>query len=40
MGEGELKDLYKDALYWHFINQGYSEWRAKTEAERIATIQK
>jgi len=31
----EKTQLYTDALYWHFINLGYSEWRAKAEAEKI-----
>ena len=35
MSEDDKKTLYKDALYWHFINQGDPEWVAKNKAERI-----
>ena len=31
-----LKQLNQDALYERFINKGFSEWRAKTEASWIA----
>ena len=35
MDKPDRIQLYADALYWHFINKGYSEWRARAEADRI-----
>lgn len=35
MDETDKKQLYKDALYWHFIGQGYSDWIAKAKAEQM-----
>ena len=32
--EDDRKILYKDALYWHYISEGYSEFQAKAKAER------
>jgi len=26
------KQLYEDAFYWHFINKGRPEWKAKIQA--------
>ena len=37
MNEIDRKKLYKDAIYWHYINQGCSEYLAKTKAEQIMT---
>jgi len=35
MGDKEEKNkLYKDAIYWHLIGEGYTEYRAKGEAKR------
>lgn len=34
MSDDDKKILYKDALYWHFISEGYSEFQAKAKAER------
>ncbi len=30
----ETNKLYKDAIYWHLIGEGYTEYRAKVEAKR------
>ena len=35
MTNDDQKKLYKDALYWHFINQGYSEYLARVKAEQM-----
>jgi len=34
MGEKEKNKLYKDAIYWHLIGQGYTEYQAESEARR------
>ena len=34
MGEKERNKLYKDAIYWHLIGQGYTEYQAEVESER------
>jgi len=34
MGENEKSKLYKDAIYWHLIGQGYTEFQAENEARR------
>jgi len=34
MGDKEVNQLYKDAIYWHLISQGYSEEQAKMEARK------
>ena len=35
MGDKEEKnELYKDAIYWHLIGEGYTEYRAEVEAKR------
>jgi hypothetical protein len=28
-----IRKLYEDALYWHFIGKGYSDERARFEAK-------
>ncbi|MEM0492918.1 MAG: hypothetical protein QXS02_03035 [Candidatus Thermoplasmatota archaeon] len=38
MEDNGMITLYKDALYWHFINKGYSEWRARIEADRVISL--
>lgn len=39
MGETEKLDkLYEDAIYWHLIAQGYSDYVAKMEAQRRTKI--
>ena len=35
MDEDESKKLNKDAIYWHLIGQGYSDWEAKIRAEKM-----
>jgi|GEM_PF-3176790 hypothetical protein len=40
MENNDLLELYKDALYWHFISIGYSDWMAKAEADRIVSSKK
>ncbi|UCF13267.1 MAG: hypothetical protein JSW06_03140 [Thermoplasmatales archaeon] len=35
MGEKQINKLLKDAIYWHLIGEGYSEYKAKVEADRI-----
>ena len=30
----EKNKLYKDAIYWHLIGEGYTEYRAEVEAKR------
>ena len=37
MGEKEKNKLLKDAIYWHLIGQGYTEYQAETEASRRVT---
>ena len=32
--EEQVNKLLKDAIYWHLIGEGYSEYRAKVEADR------
>ena len=34
MGEKERNQLYKDAIYWHLIGQGYTEYQAEVESKR------
>jgi hypothetical protein len=34
MGENEVDQLYKDAIYWHLISEGFTEYRAEIEARR------
>ncbi len=34
MGDNELNQLYKDAIYWHLISKGYSEKQAEIEAKK------
>ena len=34
MGDAEVNKLYKDALYWHLIGEGYTEFEAEVEAAR------
>jgi hypothetical protein len=34
LGEAEVNKLYKDAVYWHLIGEGYSEFEAEVEAAR------
>ena len=35
MGDKEEKNkLYEDAIYWHLIGEGYTEYRAEVEAKR------
>jgi hypothetical protein len=34
MGENKVDQLYKDAIYWHLIGQGYTEFQAEVEARR------
>lgn len=33
--EARVNTLLKDAIYWHLIGEGYSEYAAKIEADRI-----
>jgi len=41
MGEIEEKNkLYRDAIYWHLIAQGYTEFQAKIEADKRASQRK
>ncbi|UCD12962.1 MAG: hypothetical protein JSW60_05185 [Thermoplasmatales archaeon] len=35
MREARVNTLLKDAIYWHLIGEGYSEYAAKIEADRI-----
>jgi hypothetical protein len=37
MGDKEENKLYKDAIYWHLIGEGYTEYRAEVEAKRRMT---
>ena len=39
MGEKEKNKLYKDAIYWHLIGQGYSEYQAEIEARRRVALE-
>ena len=34
MGDKEVNQLYKDAIYWHLISKGYSEAQAEMEARK------
>jgi len=34
MGNKETNKLLKDAIFIHLLNEGYSEYAAKIEAER------
>ena len=34
MRDKKVNQLYKDAIYWHLIGQGYSEKQAEIEAKR------
>ena len=34
MGEKERNKLYKDAIYWHLIGQGYTKYQAEVESKR------
>jgi hypothetical protein len=36
LGENEVNQLYKDAIYWHLIGKGYTEFEAEVEARRLA----
>ena len=40
MGEKQANKLLKDAIYWHLIREGYSEYKAKVEAERMMAKRK
>ena len=40
MGETEQNKLYKDAIYWHLIGKGYSEFLAEIEARRLSKEEK
>ena len=33
--KNEVKKLYKDAMYFHLINSGYSSYRAEFMVERL-----
>ncbi len=35
MGENNKDKLYKDAIYWHLIGKGYTDFMAEMEARRI-----
>lgn len=35
MGTSEKDNLYGEAIYWHLIAKGYSEYQARVEARRI-----
>jgi len=35
LGQKQANKLLKDAIYWHLISEGYSEYKAKVEAERM-----
>ncbi|MCK5261522.1 MAG: hypothetical protein KAJ44_05035 [Thermoplasmatales archaeon] len=35
MGEKQANKLLKDAIYWHLVGKGYSEYKAKVEADRV-----
>ncbi len=39
MGEKEKNKLYKDAIYWHLIGQGYTEYQAEIEARRRVALE-
>ncbi|MEM0466148.1 MAG: hypothetical protein QXL17_05680 [Candidatus Thermoplasmatota archaeon] len=34
MGENNSEQLLKDAIYWHLIGLGYTEFQAEVEAQR------
>ena len=34
MTEDKVNRLMRDAIYWHLIGEGYSEYRARIEADR------
>jgi len=34
MGDIDKNSLYKDAIYWHLIGKGYTEFQAEAEAKR------
>ena len=36
MGDNNQIELYKDAIYWHLIGKGYTEFQAEAEAKRMA----
>jgi len=38
MDEKEKNKLYQDAIYWHLIGLGYSEFEAELEAKRRIAI--
>lgn len=40
MGENKTNKLYKDAIYWHLIGEGYSELQAEVEASRRMVLNK
>jgi len=34
LGEKQANKLLKDAIYWHLISEGYSEYKAKVETDK------
>ncbi len=40
MGKHTDEDLIKDAIYWHLIGMGYTEFQAEIEAQRRLKQQK
>ena len=40
MGEKEVDQLNKDAIYWHLIGLGYTETQAELEARRRMLLKK
>ncbi|MFO7678174.1 MAG: hypothetical protein R6V50_07335 [Thermoplasmatota archaeon] len=36
MGEINKNKLYEDAIYWHLIGEGYSDFIAKEKAKKMA----
>jgi len=37
MGGKEQNKLYTDAIYWHLIGQGYTEYQAEVESKKRMT---
>ncbi len=40
MTEDKVNRLMRDAIYWHLIGEGYSEYKARIEADRRMALLK
>ena len=34
----QLEQLYADAIYWHLVHKGYSEEKARMEANKVVKV--